>query len=173
MPSRMEEVTSKAAGAMKSAKATIEGLSGVFKELAKEHGEVSALLMRVKMTSDEQVRRELFPKIRSELLSHEKGELREVYPIFRQHPELQKFAADHDTEAQELERMLNELSAIPVSDESWGSRFEKLVELVKQHVSEEENDYFPTAERVLGKDESERMDERFLKVKAEVMQQLS
>jgi hypothetical protein len=172
MPSRTEEIASKIGGAIKSAKATIEGLSGVFKELAKEHGEVGALLLRVKMTSDEQVRRDLFPQIRDELLSHETGELQEVYPIFRQHPELQQFAADHDKEAKELEQMLDELSALPVNDPSWSSRFDKLFEMVKQHVKEEENDYFPTAEKVLGKDESERMDERFLKVKNEVMQQL-
>jgi hypothetical protein len=173
MPSRTDEMASKVVGAVKAIKATFEGLSGVFKELVKEHGEVGALLMRVKMSSDEQVRREVFPQIRSELLSHEKGELREVYPIFRQHPELQQFAAEHDKEATELEQMLNELSALPVNDPSWSSRFDKLFEMVKQHVKEEEDDYFPTAEKVLGKDESERMDERFLKVKKEVMQQLS
>jgi len=58
MPNPAEELASKAMGAMKVGKATIEGLTGIFRKLAQEHGEVSALLMRVKSSSDPQVRAE-------------------------------------------------------------------------------------------------------------------
>ena len=46
MPNRMEHAASELMGAVKTAKATIENLHGVFKELAREHGEVEALLRR-------------------------------------------------------------------------------------------------------------------------------
>jgi hypothetical protein len=65
-------------GAVKATKAKIKGLTGVFERLSREHGEVMALLLRVKASSHPEVRAELFPKIRAELLSHEKGELLEV-----------------------------------------------------------------------------------------------
>ncbi len=173
MPNRMEEMASKAAGAMKAAKATFKGLSGVFKQLTQEHGEVSALLMRLKMTSEADVRRELFPKIRRELLSHEKGELSVVYPVFRQHPELESIAKSHDAEASQLERTLDELSAMSYEDGAWRSKFATLVDLVSHHTKEEENEYFPTANRLLGDDEAERMKIRYEQAKAQAMQQTS
>ncbi len=171
MPTRTEEVASKAVGAMKAAKATVEGLSGVFKQLTREHGEVSAMLLRVKTSSSVDIRRDLFPTIRAELLSHEKCELREVYPAFRLRPELESIAADHDCEARELEQILDELTATPYEAEPWELRFNELVELVNHHTKEEENDYFPKANRVLGKEEAELLEGRYLKAKAEVMAQ--
>ncbi len=161
MPGRVEEMASKAAGAMKALKATVTGLSGVFKQLTKEHGEVSALLLKVELSSDPKVRRELFPTIRRELLAHEKAELREVYPAFEGHPELKDMAMEHDREARELEQILSELHATPCEDEGWGPRFAQLVEAVKHHTSQEESQFFPAASRVLGKEAAERMQSRY------------
>jgi hypothetical protein len=171
MPNRMEEAASRVMGAMKTVKATVEGLPGVFKQLTKEHGEVTALLMRVKMTSDTGVRRELFPKIRVELLSHEKGELREVYPVFKQHPELEKMARDHEAEAGQLERLLDALSAMPFEGEAWGARFTDLANAVSHHTREEENEYFVAAAHVIGTDEAERMTIAYRRVKDEILEE--
>jgi hypothetical protein len=168
----MEEVASKVVGGMKAAKAAFEGLSGVFKQLTQEHGEVTALLIRVKMTSDVGVRHNVFPKIRSDLLAHDRAELRAVYPAFAQHPDLEGMAKNHEAEASQLERTLDELSATDYGDESWGSKFERLVGLVEHHVKEEEDEYFPAANRILGKDEAERMKTRYLEAKAQAAQEL-
>jgi hypothetical protein len=167
----MEEMASKVVGGMKAAKATLEGLSGVFRQLTQEHGEVTALLVRVKMTSDVGVRRELFPTIRSELLAHERGEMREVYPAFRQHPDLEGMARNHEVEAGQLERALDDLSATDYADATWGKKFVELVNLVDRHVKEEESEYFPAANRVLGKDEAERLKGRYLAAKNEILRQ--
>jgi len=150
MPNRMEKVASDVMGAVKTAKAKIEGLSGVFQHLTREHGEVTALLLRVKMTSDPRVRAELFPKIRAELLSHEKGELAVVYPVFRERIELMDFAQDHDREAGLLEAQIHVISALAYDDARWADRFAELVDLASKHTKEEENKYFPAAQHVLG-----------------------
>jgi hypothetical protein len=173
MPSRVEEMASKAMGAMKAVKATVEGLSGVFKQLTKEHGEVSALLMRVKLSSDLQVRRDLFPTIRRELLAHEMGEMREVYPTFDVHPELKAMVTEHDREAREIEQILSELYATAYDAEGWAPRFGQLVEAVKHHTSQEEKEYFPKANRILGKEQVERMQARYEACKAGVLKEMS
>lgn len=77
MPNRMDSMISKGAGMVKAVKARLEGLVGVFKTLAEQHGEVAALLKRLQHSPDK--RSELWPEIRRELLSHERAELREVY----------------------------------------------------------------------------------------------
>jgi Hemerythrin HHE cation binding domain len=125
MPNPIEKAASQVLGAVKSAKARVSGLTGVFQHLAREHGEVTALLLRVKLSSDPKVRAELFPKIREELLSHEKGELAEVYPAFRGNSELEDIASRHDREASQLEQKINGLTLSAYEDPTWGDRFSR------------------------------------------------
>jgi hypothetical protein len=155
-------------GAIKAAKAAVEGLHGVFRKLAEEHGQVMALLLRVRASSDPQVRRDLFPEIRSQLLAHEQGELRVVYPAFMGHPELESMAKKHDVDARELEQMLDDLKAASYEDTSWKGKFDKLVAVVEKHVAEEENDYFTAAERVLGQEEAERLEGIYAEAKSKL-----
>ena len=167
MPNRMDKVASDLMGAAKAARATVEGLSGVFKHLAREHGEVTALLLRAKMTTDPKVRAELFPQIQMELLSHEKGELAEVYPVFRERTELAQFADDHERAAGQLEAHLNAVAELPYDDASWKDRMAALVDLVSRHAKEEETRYFPAAERALGRSAAEQMLTRYEAAKAQ------
>jgi hemerythrin superfamily protein len=162
----MENVASDVMGAINAAKAKIQGLSGVFQQLTREHGEVAALLFRVKMTSDAKVRAELFPKIRSELLSHEKGELTVVYPVFRERLELTGFAQDHDREAGLLEAQIRAISALAYDDARWADRFAELVDLATKHTKDEENTYFPAAQRILGSQASEELLSPYRQAKA-------
>ena len=172
MPNRVEELASHAMGVVKATKAKIKGLTGVFERLSREHGEVTALLLRVKASSDPKVRAELFPKIRAELLSHEKGELLDVYPAFREYAELVRFADEHDREAQDLQRQLGLLEQTDFADKAWPERFSRLVELVSRHVKEEENSFFPAASRVIGREGSERMLASYERTKTSAMQNL-
>jgi hypothetical protein len=173
MPSRIHEVASKVVSSAKGAKARFERMHGVFLLLTKEHGEAHALLMRIASTSDVRVRRDLFPRAFLALVSHEIGEIREVYPAFEKHPQLARMAAVHDREAEPLQRLLNELGAMPYEDAAWGARFAKLVDLVSHHVSEEEREFFPAASRILGKAEAERLQASYLRTKADAIQQMT
>jgi hypothetical protein len=160
-------------GAAKAFKATIEGVTGVFKQLMREHGEVTALLRRVKMSSDPAVRQELFPTIRAELVAHEKGELIEIYPLFRKHESLAGYAEMHERDSGALERQLQRLSAMPYDDPGWASAFDDLVDAVARHVKEEESEYFPVASRTLGKKVTEALIVRYeAKKKALMNEQL-
>jgi hypothetical protein len=157
MPNRVEEATSAAMGAIKDLKATVKGLTGVFKHLMEEHGKVSALLTRVKMTSDEEVRARLYPTIRRELLEHETGELTAVYPAMAPYPEVGGIAEEHARDAGELQRQIAEVDRYAYGDPSWGPAFDRLVQLVQKHVAAEEGDYFPKAQKAMGDDLAKRL----------------
>lgn len=172
MPNRPEEIASKAMGTVKAAKATVTGLHGVFKQLTVEHGEVSALLMRLKMSSDPSVRRELFPTIRKQLLAHEDGELKNVYPIFKETAETARIAEHHASEASELRTQLDTLSATAVDSSSWQDEIERLVELVTHHVKEEESEYFPAGQRAFG-DRADEMLKEYLRTKEQALTDLT
>lgn len=172
MTNKVEELASKVMGTAKAAKATFEGWSGVFRHLAREHGEVSALLMRLKLSSDPETRRELWPTIRRELLSHERGEKREVYPVLRQNAQTQSMAEEHDQDAEGLEDAIDELTNTAVDSDQWQPTLERLITLVQEHVRDEEQEFFPIADSAF-RDRSDDMLQRFEQAKAEAMRQLS
>jgi hemerythrin superfamily protein len=171
MTNPLDELASKTLGATKAVKATVKGLTGVFRKLTEEHGEVSALLLHVHKTNDPAVRAELFPKIRKELLAHEKGELSVVYPAFRLYSETQIIADKHAQEAGQLEHMLQQLSALSVQDAAWAQTFDALVDLVKRHVDEEESQFFPAGQRVLGA-EADALQAQYEAAKRTALEQL-
>jgi hemerythrin superfamily protein len=173
MPNRVENIASKAVGKLKSAKAAVEGLSGVFRRLAQEHGEVTALLMRVKHSSDPKVRSTLFATIKKELLAHEKSELKAVYPVLLEHPDTQQIAAHHNQEAAQLEQMITELAALDAGDASWQAKFEALADTVQHHATEEEEQIFPQAQRVLGEGVPDALLAAYEKTKAEIASRLN
>ena len=78
MPNRMDHAIAKTKGTVKAVKARFEGLTGVFATLAKQHGEAGSLLHAV--VADRSKREELWPQIRTALLSHERAEMRVIYP---------------------------------------------------------------------------------------------
>jgi Hemerythrin HHE cation binding domain len=157
MPNTVEKLASGVMGAAKDVKAGFKGLTGVFMHLMEEHGKVGALIKRVSMSSDVTVRSKLYPTIRSELMSHEKGELKVVYPALAEFPETAAIAAAHAHHASEIEAAIGDLDALPFDSASWAPAFERLAKLVDQHVDLEESNYFPQAQQVLGEERAKRL----------------
>jgi hemerythrin-like domain-containing protein len=166
MPSRMDSIVSKGAAAVKSVEARLQGLVGVFRTLCEQHAEAGALLKRIK--NDPSKRVFLWPKVRRELISHEKGELREVYPVLSEHAETRALARQHDVEASELTILIDRIDATRISSEEWGALFDQLVSLVERHVREEEQEIFPQAQDILGADRAREIEPRFLAAKKQV-----
>jgi hemerythrin superfamily protein len=166
MPNPVDTMISKGKGAIKSIQARLEGLQGVFRTIAQQHGEVSALLKRVEHDADK--RQDLWPKIRMELLSHEHAELREVYPVLRQHAATRALADHHDADARELEQMIARLDRLDIESEAWGALFSELTDAVVAHAAEEEQVIFPAAQEAIGEVLAEDMDRRFLAAKRQL-----
>ena len=161
MPSKIEKAASKTMGAAKVIKATFRGLDGVFKKLMEEHGEVTALILRVSMSSDASVRAELYPTIRQELLAHEQAELAVVYPELAEYPDTRNIAARHAAEASQLQLAIKALDALDYGDAGWSSGFERLADLVKKHVEEEEKEFFPKAQATIGEVRAKALESRY------------
>ncbi len=169
MPSRTDEMISKGMAKMKAAQAVVRGLVGVFRTLMEQHGEVTALLRRVR--SDRDKRAELWPTIREELLSHERAEIRVLYPALRAVPATVELAERHDREASQLEMTIERLQQTPIESDDWGKLFEELVKLVEHHVADEEGDIFPTAQDALGEPRARELDAEYLSAKKAAMAQ--
>jgi hemerythrin superfamily protein len=165
MPNRMDSMLSKGAGMMKGVKARLEGLTGVFKTLSEQHGEVAAMLKRLQSKPEKKA--ELWPEIRRNLLSHERGEMREVYPVLRQHVQTRALAEHHDQEAAEMERLIERIDAAAADD--WRPLFDQLVDTVIHHANEEENSIFPKAQEAIGDQVAKDLEPRFLAAQKQAM----
>lgn len=152
MPVHIENVAAKVMGKAKALKGAMEGLSGIFTTLMEEHGQLAALMMRVRASSDPNVWRELFPTIRQQLLAHERGELAVLYPAFRTHEMTAELALQHERDATTLEALVESLSELEVEDPLWSGRFQQLGERVREHVAQEENEFFPLGRLAFGEE---------------------
>lgn len=172
MSNPIEQVAAKTMGAVKAVQAGFNGLRGVFLHLAEEHGEVGALMKRLSKSTDAQFRREHFPHIRAELLSHEKGELAEVYPVLGNYQSMRDVVLKHNDEAHDLEKAISDVDAQDFASEEWGTAFARLHVLVQRHVEEEENDFFPRAQQVVDEDESKALLKSYEAAKKSVKERL-
>lgn len=170
---RPTETAGKAMGKMKGFRQKITGGAGIFERLATEHGEVGTMLRRVAATTDRSdARKELYPKIREDLLAHAKAEEKEVYSRFRAIPELSGKMDHSADEHHRIEGYLQQLDALPIDGERWGEVFRELATLVQKHVMEEELQIFPDAKRALTREESESLEQQYLIAKDEVIRTL-
>jgi hemerythrin superfamily protein len=166
MPNRMDSLISQGMGKVKNLKARIEGLAGIFRTLAEEHGEVAALLQRVRGHAEK--REELWPKIRLELVSHERAEVRELYPVLREHAATKLLAEHHDQEARELEMLIATLDVTDIHSATWGEVFDRLVNTVIHHANEEEETIFPAAQKAIGEARAKELEASFLRTKKKI-----
>jgi hemerythrin superfamily protein len=170
MPSRMDNLIAKGRGAVRSVEAHLGGLRGVFRTLAQQHGEVAALLKRVKHHPDK--RRELWPTIRMELLSHERAETRELYPVLRQRQATQALADRHDFQVVQMEERIEALQRLDIDSDAWGKLFAELADSVMAHAHEEEQSIFPAAQATLGADYAEELTKKVLRAKRQIAESL-
>lgn len=166
MPNQMDMLVSKGKGKGKAMEARLAGVVGVFRTLAEQHAEVEVLLTRVQR--DAEKRQALWPKLRTERLSHDRAEVQEVYPERRAHPPTRVLADRHDAEASQLEQLIQRLDALELSSDAWGTLFDQLAEAITRHATEEETKIFPLAQTVIGEPRAQQLDERFLAAKKRI-----
>jgi len=123
--------------------------------------------MLKRLQSKPEKKAELWPEIRRELLSHERGEIREVYPVLRQHVQTRALAEHHDQEAAEMERLIEQLDTATADD--WRRLFDQLADTVIHHANEEENEIFPKAQEAIGDQAAKELEARFLSAKQQLM----
>jgi iron-sulfur cluster repair protein YtfE (RIC family) len=132
------------------AAAKSSGLRGIFLRLVQEHGELTALLLRLRMSPDVATRVELFPIVRAELLSHERAEAEVLFSAMRRKEQTRLIAVKHKRTSGEIASLLYQLESLDYASPSWEGGFTMLFNTVEQHMIEEESYYFPIAQRVLG-----------------------
>jgi hemerythrin superfamily protein len=172
MPNPMEQLAAKSAGIAGAIAARVKGLNGVFTKLAEQHREASLMLKRLATVDDVSKRQDLWSTVRRELLSHERAELATVYPVLQQHAAARDIALRHAQEADTLEAAIGEIDIVGYDAPTFKPLVEHLITLLMHHVEEEENEFFPRAQEVLGKERVEELEAPFLAAKERIMENI-
>jgi Hemerythrin HHE cation binding domain len=159
MANPIDILAAKTKGLENAMEAHRNGLVGVFRTLAKQHGEAGALIDRIK--NDSGKRASLWPKLRVALMAHEHGELDAVYPALERYHALKQFVQRHDDEAKQLESTIQRLDSMSIESDEWGGVFGTLADMIASHVAEEENEIFPQSQSAIGDDRARDLDDAF------------
>lgn len=144
--------------------------------LKDDHQKVKDLLEQLAGTSDraQKTRKDLLQKIEQELSIHTRIEEEIFYPAFRdadgkEHKKMYFEATEEHRAVEKL--VLPDLKETDPSSEQFAGRAKVLQELVQHHISEEEEDMFPQAEKSLDsqllQELGRKMEERKKQLKAQ------
>ncbi|MFD7628820.1 hemerythrin domain-containing protein [Streptomyces sp. NPDC059851] len=138
--------------------------------LRADHKTVEKLFKRFEKTDDEDrdERRRIADEVIEELTTHAWIEEQIFYPAAR---EAAPDTADHVLESVEEHHavvwMLSELVDLDPGDERFKPKMTVLIEQVRHHVEEEENDWFPEVRKALGRNRLLELGEQMEQAKAE------
>src|SRR3954452_23671577 len=111
--------------------------------LTTDHHEVLDLLDQIPRAEPGQ-RRDMIETVIAELMRHSVAEEMYVYPAMKDHLPDGEGRVQHDVEEhQELVEMMKELEGIDSADPRFLETLGRLETVLRDHVSDEENDQFP------------------------------
>jgi hemerythrin superfamily protein len=146
--------------------------TGVFATLVEQHRHVAELLILAGTTEAPAKRSERWAEARRRLLSHERAEALEVYAVLASNSSAKEMLEQHAQQGAELESAIAELDATAAESDEWIERLRDVIAMVEDHVRDEESDFFPRAQALLGDSTSRDLDERFQSAQREVLHTL-
>lgn len=172
MPHPNEHTVPSRAGTLGPVSTQSQSLTGVFRLLAEQHRQTASLLQRAERCAEATERQALWIQIRRQLLSHERGEALELYPSLEGYDAARDIIAQHSRQAEELESVINDVAEVDYASDVWIARLQDVIALFEEHVEEEEADFFPRAQEILGEEGAAELEERFVGAQRQVLDTL-
>ena len=135
--------------------------------LKADHDKVKKMLADGEETTEraEKTRTELFEKLKSEMLIHERIEEEIFYPALKSHPKARDIVLEGYEEHHVVDEIMGELEMTDVADETWGAKFLVMKENIEHHIEEEEGEMFTQARQVFDTNELEELGGRMMQLK--------
>ena len=129
------------------------------KLLKDDHGKVKKMLEELEATTERGVktRRDLFTKLKQELMVHEAIEEEIFYPALKSHPKTKEITLEAYEEHHVVDMVMAEIEGVAFDDETWGAKFMVMKENLEHHIEEEEGEMFKQARQVFAREELEQL----------------
>ena len=106
---------------------------------------------------DSEERAELFERLTKEVKSHAAAEEQALYSTMMRKPETTEETRHSVAEHQEIQVLLNDLAATPMSSGAWLTKFREFSDRYLHHVDEEERDNFHDYAKYLTEEDEQHM----------------
>jgi hemerythrin superfamily protein len=146
--------------------------AGVFETLVEQHRRVLEQLVEASSSQAVSTRQERWADARRRLLSHERAEMRVVYARLQDTQGVGSMLEQHTQQAAELETAIQELDATDAASDLWIERLRDVMVMLADHVQDEEQDFFPRAQRLLGENTARELDEPFISTQRDLLHEL-
>ncbi|GAA4813055.1 hemerythrin [Marinicella pacifica] len=113
-------------------------------------------------TGDSEERRGLFKQLKQELSIHADAEERHFYVPLIEIDRTQEDARHGIAEHHEIDELVEQVEQTAFDSSGWLKHARNLADKVLHHLEEEEQDYFPKADKVLSDEQSEEMGDQYL-----------
>lgn len=131
-----------------------------------DHREVEELFRRAENTSDPEELRQVADQVIADLVRHAVAEELYLYPAMREYLDRGDELADHEIEEHsEIEERLKELESLDPREERFRPQLQELIDDVRHHVQDEEQDALPELEQACDHDELVLLGERMQRAK--------
>jgi hemerythrin superfamily protein len=138
-----------------------------------DHNKVNTIFTEVGATKDPQKLQEYFGQLYKDLLSHAQAEEEVVYPRVRSFYGNDNTQELYDEQA-EMKRMLDQIKAIdPNSADLFRSRIKDLMDVVGDHIRQEESTLFAAIDKHCSTQQKEQMATEFKAAKRKIQQEMS
>ncbi|MGI2909478.1 hemerythrin domain-containing protein [Tolypothrix sp. VBCCA 56010] len=137
-----------------------------------DHNKVNTLFTELLASNDPQKIQEYFGQIYKDLSAHAEAEEEVVYPRVR------PFYGQNDTqelydEQAEMKKMLDEIKAIDPSSSQFKDKIKQLMDVVGDHIRQEESTMFAAIRNNLSTQESEQLSTEFKAAKSKIAEKMA
>ncbi len=129
----------------------------IYTYLKKDHKVVMDLFDAILATKSMDKRKSLFEELSNELLLHAETEDATFYEALRNHPETTDLIEDAEEEHEEAKDYIEKLSRLSIESEKWMEQFGEFKHAINHHVTEEEEEMFEEAKKILSADEAKQL----------------
>lgn len=135
-----------------------------------DHAKVNTLFAQINGTDDPQKIQEYFGQMYKDLMVHSEAEEQVVYPAVRAYyNETQEL---YDEQA-ELKQKLNQVKGISPSASNFKDQVKEVMNLVMEHVNQEENDMFPKLRDNFSDEQQQDMATQFKSAKSQLQDKMA
>jgi hemerythrin-like domain-containing protein len=143
-----------------------------FRTLEQEHEELKEILDQLENTPRAAMKekKELFTKLKTELMPHMKGEEKHFYPLLLDSKSARKQSMEALEEHHVAEMVLKELDKLDKGEEQWDAKLKVFKEILEHHIEEEEEELFETAQDNLDQTQLDKIMAAYSEEKKKIQQ---
>ena len=137
-------------------------MSTIYQTLKEDHNRHRKLLAAIAETQgDSEERRKAWDEFYHDVSAHAAAEEETFYSKLIADEEGQPEARHSVAEHKEIDDMMEELNETDFSSPGWLTKFKEMRHRYEHHIEEEEEDIFPVAKEILGKDGNQKFGSEF------------